>query len=441
MAGDEAGNGPPHPEDGPATSFDPGDALSDASNTLCTPCPPCYTAAIHAATGDDPLCRQTGGHGLADLGAVYSTFSPQQDSANPTSSQTPPSSKLTLLQPPASSPVGDCGLSLSQPTFQPQPIPSDQAHDSVLDNLISHNSSALPTTGLPHLSFVQDPPSRPPFTSASPPLIPTLHAVSSSLQQPVLLTMQKAQQQPVQQPSPACPAPACPAAYSTNHGPASSDHGPAARSTCHGPAARSGQCLAANSTGHGPTACSTSHGPAASSNHGLVAHSTGHGPPARSTGQCPAARSTGHGPADRSTGHGPAAHVTDLGPAARSTNHGPASSDHGPAARSTCHGPAARSGQCPAANSTGHGPTTCSTSHGPAASSDHGLAARSTSHGPATSSDHGLAARSTGHGPAFSSARRSALTPAHAKPRPSALSPAHHTSHSPAHPAVCSTSQ
>ncbi|GAA0175509.1 hypothetical protein LIER_28670 [Lithospermum erythrorhizon] len=69
MAGDEAGNGPPRPEDGPANSIDPGDALTDAHNNPCTlhVAPPCYTPTAQAAASDDPLCRQAGGHGTSAL--------------------------------------------------------------------------------------------------------------------------------------------------------------------------------------------------------------------------------------------------------------------------------------------------------------------------------------------------------------------------------------
>ncbi|GAA0169418.1 hypothetical protein LIER_40755 [Lithospermum erythrorhizon] len=133
MAGDEAGNGPPRPEEGPATISDPGEALDV---TLKNPCnshvaPPCNTSTTPAAAGVAPPHCQAGGQVQADLGVGFPTFSPLRIPTNPTLSLAPP--KLLPPLPPTSFPVVDPGLSI-----QPQPSLSDQAQ--------GHRSTELSST-------------------------------------------------------------------------------------------------------------------------------------------------------------------------------------------------------------------------------------------------------------------------------------------------------
>ncbi|GAA0166612.1 hypothetical protein LIER_21731 [Lithospermum erythrorhizon] len=198
MAGDEAGNGPPPPEDGPVITFEPGDEVSDLQNNL-PHVPPSFSPFAQPAAGDIFLAYQAGGHGLTDIDVALPTSSQQQVLSNPISTQAPPSQSI-LPQPPSSL-VDDSG---PQPLIQPQP--SDQGHGSAMDNhrpnnsLTSKtpNSSGLPTTGPPHLSSVQDPPYRPPYKSSTSPPVPALHAASITSVQPALLAMQKALLQPLQ---------------------------------------------------------------------------------------------------------------------------------------------------------------------------------------------------------------------------------------------------
>ncbi|GAA0170892.1 hypothetical protein LIER_41045 [Lithospermum erythrorhizon] len=147
MAGDEAGNGPPPPEDGPVITFEPGDEVSDLQNNL-PHAPPSFSPSAQIAAGDIFLAYQAGGHGLTDLDVALPTSSQQQVLSNPISTQAPPPPKSILPQPPASL-VDDSG---PHPLIQPQP--SDQGHGSTMDNhrpnnsLTSKtpNSSGLPTT-------------------------------------------------------------------------------------------------------------------------------------------------------------------------------------------------------------------------------------------------------------------------------------------------------
>ncbi|GAA0170564.1 hypothetical protein LIER_24794 [Lithospermum erythrorhizon] len=83
MAGDKAGNGPPRPEEGPATIIDPGDTLADALDNNSHVAPPCNTCA-QAAAGDAPPRCQAGGQVQADHGDVFPTISPKQIPTNPT---------------------------------------------------------------------------------------------------------------------------------------------------------------------------------------------------------------------------------------------------------------------------------------------------------------------------------------------------------------------